>query len=380
MNFQLTDEQLDLQRTVRSFAERELAPHTMEWDEQQTWPGEALRQIGALGLLGILVPSEYGGSGMGYIEYALAVSELSRVDGSIGLIVAAHNSLCTNHILLFGSDAQKKKFLPKLARGEWIGCWSLTEPEAGSDAAGTRTTGVRTKDGWVLNGAKTFTTNGNHAQVCVAMAVTAKSKGKHGISAFVAERGTPGFRPGKKENKLGMRASDTSEMVFEDCHLPPDGLLGQEGEGFVDAMQVLDGGRISIAALGWGMAQGAYEAARRYAQQRRQFGKAIAEFQGIQWKLADLATEIEAARLLTLSAAWQKDQGQTVTQASAMAKLYAGEAAVRAANECVQIHGGYGFIKDYPAEKFYRDAKLCTIGEGTSEIQRLVIARELLKS
>ncbi|HVA62840.1 MAG TPA: acyl-CoA dehydrogenase family protein [Terriglobales bacterium] len=379
MDFELNDEQRELQRTVREFATHEIAPHVMEWDEGQLWPGEVLRQLGAMGLLGMLVPAEYGGSGLGYIEYALAIAELARVDGSIGLIVAAHNSLCTNHILLFGSEAQKAKYLPKLARGEWIGCWSLTEPEAGSDAGGTRTTAVRSGDGWRINGAKTFTTNGNHAQVCVAMAVTHRERNKHGISAFVVEAGTPGFRPGKKENKLGMRASDTSEIVFDECQVGADGLLGEEGAGFVDAMQVLDGGRISIAALGLGMAQGAYDAARRYAKQRKQFGRAIAEFQAIQWKLADMATEIEAARLLTLSAAWQKDQGQTVTRASAMAKLYAGEVAVRAANECVQIHGGYGFIKDYPAEKFYRDVKLCTIGEGTSEIQRLVIARELLK-
>src|SRR6185437_5512101 len=377
MDFELTEEQRALQRTVRGFATREIAPHVMEWDEGQIWPGEALRELGAMGLLGVLVPSEYGGSGMGYVEYVLAISELSRVDGSIGLIVAAHNSLCTNHIFKFGSEAQKRNYLPKLASGEWIGCWSLTEPQAGSDAGGTRTTAVRQGSGWVLNGAKTFTTNGSHARVCVAMAVTDKSKGKHGISAFVIEQGTPGFRAGKKENKLGMRASDTSEMIFEDCQVPGDALLGGEGEGFVDALQVLDGGRISIAALGLGMAQGAFDAARRYAGERRQFGKAIGEFQAIQWKLADMATEIEAARLLTMSAAWQKDQGRTITQASAMAKLFAGEVAVRAASECVQIHGGYGFIKDYPAEKFYRDCKLCTIGEGTSEIQRLVIAREL---
>jgi alkylation response protein AidB-like acyl-CoA dehydrogenase len=378
MDFELNDEQRDLQRTVREFAEREILPHRLEWDEAQAWPGAVLQQLGAMGLLGVLVPAEYGGSGMGYIEYALAIEELARVDGSIGLIVAAHNSLCTNHIYLFGSEAQKRKYLPKLASGEWIGCWSLTEPQAGSDAGGTRTTAEREGGGWKLNGAKTFTTNGNHAQVCVAMAVTDRAQGKHGISAFVVERGTPGFRPGKKENKLGMRASDTSEMIFDDCRVGAEALLGREGEGFVDALQVLDGGRISIAALGLGMAQGAYEAARAYAKERRQFGRAIAEFQGIQWKLADMATEIEAARLLTFHAAWRKDQGETVTQASAMAKLYAGEVAVRAADECVQIHGGYGFIKDYPAEKFYRDAKLCTIGEGTSEIQRLVIAREIL--
>jgi len=379
MNFELSDEQRELRRTVREFAQREIGPHVMEWDEAQTWPEDVLRQLGGLGLMGVLVPAEYGGSGMGYVEYVLAIAELARVDGSVGLIMAAHNSLCTNHILLFGSAGQKAKYLPKLATGEWIGCWSLTEPQAGSDAGGTRTTAVRNPQGWLLNGSKTFTTNGNHAQVCVAMAVTDRGLGKHGISAFIIERGTPGFRPGKKENKLGMRASDTSEIVFEDCQVPPENLLGGEGEGFVDALQVLDGGRISIAALGWGMAQGAYDAAFRYARERHQFGHAIADFQAIQWKLADMATEIEAARLLTLSAAWQKEQGLSVTKASAMAKLYAGEVAVRAANECVQIHGGYGFLKDYPAEKFYRDVKLCTIGEGTSEIQRLVIARELLK-
>ncbi|HXR97143.1 MAG TPA: acyl-CoA dehydrogenase [Terriglobales bacterium] len=379
MDLEFNQEQQELVRTVRAFAAREIAPHVMEWDEAQTWPADVLRQLGSMGLLGVLVPTEYGGSGLGYVEYALAIAELARVDGSIGLIVAAHNSLCTNHIYKFGSEAQRQRYLPKLATGEWIGCWSLTEPQAGSDAGGTRTTATAADGGWRLNGAKTFTTNGNHAQVCVAMAVTDRSQGKHGISAFIVEQGTPGFRPGKKENKLGMRASDTSEIIFEGCQVPAENLLGKPGSGFVDALQILDGGRISIAALGLGMAQGAYEAARKYAMERKQFGQAIAEFQAIQWKLADMATEIEAARLLTMSAAWQKDQGQTVTRASAMAKLYAGEVAVRAANECVQIHGGYGFIKDYPAEKFYRDVKLCTIGEGTSEIQRLVIARELLK-
>lgn len=380
MDFEFTDEQRDLQRSVRDFALREIAPHVMEWDEGQVWPAEVLRQLGDMGLLGVLLPPDYGGSGMGYVEYVLAISELARVDGSIGLILAAHNSLCSNHIYLFGTEAQKTRFLPGLARGRSIGCWSLTEPHAGSDAGGTRTTAIRNDRGWMLNGAKTFTTNGNHADVCVAMAVTDRSRGKHGISAFVVERGTPGFHPGKKENKLGMRASDTSEMVFADCQLPPEALLGELGHGFVDALKVLDGGRISIAALALGMAQGAYDAARAYALERHQFGHPIAEFQAIQWKLADMATEIEAARCLTFRAAWLKDQGRPVTEASAMAKLFAGEVAVRAAGECVQIHGGYGFIKDYPAEKFYRDVKLCTIGEGTSEIQRLVIARELLRS
>jgi len=380
MDFHLSDEQRALQRTLRDFAAREIAPHVMEWDEAQTWPADVVAQLGQMGMMGVLVPAAYGGGGLGYVEYALAIAELARVDGSVGLIVAAHNSLCVNHLLQFGSEAQKSRYLPKLARGEWIGSWSLTEPQAGSDAGGTRTTAVRTLDGWRLNGAKTFTTNGAHADVCVAMAVTDRNRGKHGISAFLIERGTPGFRPGKKENKLGMRASETSEIVFEDCDLPCANLLGAEGAGFIDALQILDGGRIGIAALGWGMAQGAFAAARQYAIERHQFGHAIAEFQAIQWKLADMATEIAAAGWLTLHAAWLKDQGESVTQPSAMAKLYAGEAAVRAANECVQIFGGYGFIKDYPAEKYYRDVKLCTIGEGTSEIQRLVIARELLEN
>lgn len=380
MDFELNDEQRDLQQAVREFARKEIAPFVMDWDEQQLWPGDVVAMLGKMGLLGMIFPAELGGAGLGYIEYSLAIEELARVDASVALIVAAHNSLCCNHIYLAGSAGQKQQYLPRLARGEWIGCWSLTEPGAGSDAGGTRTTAVRDGDHWVLNGAKTFTTNGRHADICVAMAVTTRERGKHGISAFLVEKGTPGFHAGKKENKLGMRASDTSEVVFEDCRLPADHLLGQEGEGFVDALRILDGGRISIAALAVGMAQGALDAARNYALQRKQFGKAIAEFQAIQWKLADMATEIEAARLLTRQAAWLKDQGQPVTRASAMAKLFAGEVAVKAASECVQIHGGYGFIKDYPAEKFYRDAKLCTIGEGTSEIQRLVIARDLLKT
>ncbi len=379
MEFRLSEEQRDLQRTVRDFAQREIAPHVRAWDEGQVWPGEVLAGLGRLGLMGMLVPPELGGSGFGYVAYALAIVELARVDGSIGLIVAAHNSLCGNHLFQFGSREQKARYLPRLARGEWIGCWSLTEPQAGSDAAGTRTTAVASAEGWRLNGAKTFTTNGAHADLCVALAVTDPARGRQGISAFLIERGTRGFRPGKKEDKLGMRASETSEMVFDDCLIPPKNLLGELNHGYRDALKVLDGGRISIAALAWGMAQGACDAARGYALQRRQFGRPIADFQAIRWKLADMATEIEAARLLTLQAAWLKDQGADITRAAAMAKLFASEAAVRAANECVQIHGGYGFIKDYPAEKFYRDVKLCTIGEGTSEIQRLVIARELLK-
>ncbi len=315
----------------------------------------------------------------GYIEYVIAVEELSRVDGSVGIIVAAHNSLCSNHIFLAGNEAQKRKYIPKLATGEFIGAWGLTEPGSGSDAGGARMSAVRKGGGWLLNGTKTFITNGHYADVMVVIAVTDKTAHTHGLSAFVVEKGTPGFRPGKKENKLGLRASDTSELIFEDCLVPGDALLGKEGDGFIDAMRVLDGGRISIAALGLGMAQGAYEAALKYSKQRSQFGKTISEFQAIQWKLADMATEIDAARLLTMRAASMKDSGQKTTLESSMAKLFAGEVAVRCANECVQIHGGYGFIKDYPAEKFYRDVKLCTIGEGTSEIQRLVIARQILK-
>ena len=316
---------------------------------------------------------------MSCLDYVLILEELARVDPSVALIVAAHNSLCSQHIFLAGNAEQKQRWLPRLASGEWIGCWSLTEPQAGSDAGGTRCRAVRRGADWVLNGGKTFTTNGGHAQLCVAMALTAEGRGKHGISAFAIEQGTPGFRVGRKENKLGMRASDTVEVIFEDCQLPGGALLGAEGEGFIDALRVLDGGRIGIAALSVGLAQGAYEAARGYARERRQFGRAIAEFQAIQWKLADLATEIEAARWLTWHAAWRKDQGLPVTRHSAFAKLAASETAVRAGNECVQIFGGYGFVKDYPAEKFYRDAKLCTLGEGTSEIQRLIIAREILK-
>src|SRR6202522_2969306 len=331
-----------------------------------------------MGLMGAIFPVELGGSGLGYVDYALAVEELSAVDGSIGIIVASHNSLCTNHIFVAGNDEQRCKYIPLLASGKWLGAWGLTEPGSGSDAGSARTTAVRKGDRWVLNGNKTFITNGQYADVSVIIAVTDKTKGTRGLSAFVVEKGTPGFRAGKKENKLGLRASDTSELIFEDCEIPSENLLGQEGEGFIDSMRVLDGGRISIAALSLGIGRGAYEAARRYAKQRHQFGKAISEFQAIGFKLADLATEIDAARLLTMRAASMKDAGMKTTLESSMAKLYTSEVAVRAANECVQIHGGYGFIKDYPAEKYYRDVKLCTIGEGTSEIQKLVIARQLL--
>jgi alkylation response protein AidB-like acyl-CoA dehydrogenase len=377
--FTLTEDQEQLRREIRDFAAREIAPNVMRWDEASEFPADVVRQLGQMGLLGMIFPVEYGGAGLGYVDYALAIEELSAVDGSIGIIVAAHNSLGTNHIFLAGNEEQRRKYVPRLASGEWLGAWGLTEPGSGSDAGGARTTAVRKGDTWVLNGNKTFITNGHYADVAVVIAVTDKSQGTHGLSAFVVEKGTPGFRPGKKENKLGLRASDTSELIFEDCEIPVENLLGREGEGFVDSMRVLDGGRISIAALSLGIARGALDASLKYVKERRQFGKAIAEFQGIQWKLADMATELDAARLLTQRAAVLKDAGQKVTRESSMAKLFASEVAVRICDEAVQLHGGYGFIKDYPAEKFYRDVKLCTIGEGTSEIQRMVIAREILK-
>jgi alkylation response protein AidB-like acyl-CoA dehydrogenase len=379
VDFQFTEEQQQLRRSVREFAEREILPHVMEWDEVSQFPLETVKELGRLGLMGVIFPSEYGGAGLGYVEYVLAIEELARVDGSVGLIVAAHNSLCTNHIFVAGNEEQRRKYVPKLATGEFIGAWGLTEPSSGSDAGSARMNAIRKKACWVLNGTKTFCTNGHYADVAVVIAVTDRAAHTHGLSAFIVEKGTPGFKLGKKENKLGMRASDTAELIFEDCVIPNSNLLGKEGSGFIDAMRILDGGRISIAALALGMAQGAFEAALNYSKQRQQFGKLISEFQAIQWKLADMATEIEAARLLTLRAASMKDQGCKTTLESSMAKLYASEVAVKAANESVQIHGGYGFIKDYPAEKFYRDVKLCTIGEGTSEIQRLVIARQLLK-
>src|SRR5580700_12253542 len=377
--FGLTEEQKQLQSSVRAFAEGEIAPHVSEWDEKSEFPHEVVKKLGAMGLLGVIFPESLRGAGMGYVEYVLAIEELSRVDGSVGIIVAAHNSLCTNHIMLAGNDEQRKRWIPKLASGQWLGAWGLTEPGSGSDAGGARTSAVRKGDEWVLNGNKTFITNGSYGDLAVVVAVTDKSQGTRGLSAFLVEKGTPGFRAGKKENKLGLRASDTSELIFEDCEIPAENLLGAEGEGFIDAMRVLDGGRISIAALALGIGRGALDAALKYVKERRQFGKAIAEFQGIQWKLADMATELDAARLLTQRAAVLKDAGRKVTQESAMAKLYASEVAVRICDEAVQLFGGYGFIKDYPVEKFYRDVKLCTIGEGTSEIQRMVIAREILK-
>ena len=377
--FVLTEEQKHLRRELHGFAIREILPHVMQWDEASEFPLATIKKLGALGLMGVIVPAEYGGAGLSYVDYTLALEELSAADGSIGLTLAAHNSLGTNHILLAGNDEQKKKYVTRLASGEWLAAWALTEPSSGSDAGGARTSAVKRGDRYVLNGNKTFITNGHYADVAVVIAVTDKAKGTHGLSAFIVEKGTKGFHPGKKENKLGLRASDTSELIFEDCEIPAENLVGLEGQGFVDAMRVLDGGRISIAALSLGIARGALDAAVNYVTQRRQFGRAIAEFQGTQWKLADMATELDAAKLLTLRAAVLKDAGCKVTRESSMAKLFASETAVRICNEAVQLFGGYGFIKDYPVEKFYRDVKLCTIGEGTSEIQRMIIAREMLK-
>lgn len=380
MNFELNEEQQQIKYSVREFAESEIRPHVMEWDETQHFPEELRPKLAELGLMGVLFPEQYGGAGMGYIEYATIIEELGRVDGSVGLSVAAHNSLCSNHIFTFGSEDQKQKYLVPLAQGQSFGAWGLTESQAGSDASGTRTTAIRSNGGWKVNGSKNFITHAIACNTLVAVAVTDKSKGSHGISAFIFDKSMEGFRSDKKENKVGMRASETSSVVFEDCYVPDENRLGNEGEGFLQAMQVLDGGRISIAALSVGIAQGAYEAAVKYAKERQQFGKPIAEFEGIQFKLADMATQIEAARLLTLQAAALKDAGKKTTQQSAMAKLFASEVAVRVAEESVQIHGGYGYTKDYPAEKYWRDSKLCTIGEGTSEIQRLVIAKQLLKA
>jgi len=380
MNFELTEEQKQIKASVREFAESEIAPHVMEWDESQHFPVELQPKLADLGLLGVLFPEEYGGAGMGYVEYATIIEELSRVDGSVGISVAAHNSLCSNHIFNYGSEEQKKKFLTPLASGTHLGAWGLTEPSAGSDASGTKSTAVRADGGWIVNGSKNFITHAIHADTCVAMAVTDRSKRSKGISAFIFEKGMNGFSPSKKENKLGLRASETASVVFEDCFVPDSNLLGDEGQGFVNAMEILDGGRISIAALGVGIAQGAYESAVRYSQERQQFGKPISEFQAIQFKLANMATQIDAARLLMYRAAWMKDQGKKTTKESSMAKLFASEISVEVCEEAIQIHGGYGYTKDYPAEKYWRDSKLCTIGEGTSEVQRLVIARQLVAS
>jgi hypothetical protein len=379
MNLRPTAEEELLRRTVREFAEAEIRPHVMTWDEAQHFPEELLPKLASLGLLGIQVPERYGGAGMSALDYCICLEELARVDPSVALSVAAHNGLSVAHLMLAGSEPQKQRYVPPLARGDHLGAWALTEAGSGSDAAAMRTTARRDGRQWILSGSKQFITHGAIGGTVVAMAVTDRRLGRKGISAFVIERGTPGMRAGKKENKLGMRASDTSELVFEDCRIPAEALVGAEGEGFIQTMQVLDAGRIGIAALAVGLAQGAYDAARSYALDRRQFGQPIAYFQAIRWKLANMATSIEAARLLTYRAAWLRDQrAERITAASSMAKLYASEIAVRAAEEGVQIHGGYGFIKDYAAEKYFRDVKLCTIGEGTSEIQRLVIARELL--
>lgn len=387
MNFELNEEQKQIKYSIREFAESEIRPYVMEWDEAQHFPVELRPKLAELGLMGILFPEEYGGAGMGYVEYATIIEELGRVCGSVGLSVAAHNSLCSNHIYTFGSEEQKQKYLVPLAQGESFGAWGLTESQAGSDASGTRTTAVRTgsdsdrvPSGWTVNGSKNFITHAIACNTLVAVAVTDKEKGNRGISAFIFDKSMEGFRSDKKENKVGMRASETASVVFEDCFVPAENLLGNEGEGFMQAMKILDGGRISIAALSVGIAQGAYEAALKYAKERQQFGKPIAEFQAIQFKLAEMATQIECSRLLTLQAAAAKDAGQPVTAKSAMAKLYASETAVRVSEEGVQIHGGYGYTKDYPAEKYWRDSKLCTIGEGTSEIQKMVIAKNLLKS
>jgi alkylation response protein AidB-like acyl-CoA dehydrogenase len=378
MDFRPTEEQELLRHSVREFAETEIRPHVRQWDLDQHFSPELVPKLAALGLLGIQFPERYGGAAMSAIEYCICIEELARVDPAIALSVAAHNGLCSSHIFFFGTEEQKQKYLVPLARGEKVGAWGLTESTSGSDAAGMRTTAARAGACWVLSGSKMFTTHGRIGDVMVVMAVTNRALGAKGISAFIVERGTPGMSAGKKEDKLGMRASDTSEVIFDNCRIPADQLLGEEGQGFVETMQVLDAGRIGIAALAVGLAQGAYEAALSYARERKAFGKPIGSFQAIQWKLADAATRIEAARLLTYRAAYLKQQGARTTLQSSMAKLYASEIAVRVADDCVQIHGGYGFVKDYPAEKYFRDVKLTTIGEGTSEIQRLVIARQLL--
>ncbi|MCI0662411.1 MAG: acyl-CoA dehydrogenase [Acidobacteria bacterium] len=380
MQFDLTEEQLQVKQMVREFAEAEIRPHVMDWDEAQRFPRDLFFKMGELGLSGVIFPEEYGGAGMGYIEYATVIEEVSRVDGSIGLSLAAHNSLCTNHIFQYGTAEQKEKYVTPLASGQKLGAWALTEPSSGSDASGMKTTAARRNGGWLINGSKNFITHGISADTCVVMAITSREMRSRGISAFIVEREREGFIAGKKENKLGVRASETASIIFEDCWIPEENILGEQGRGFVNAMQVLDGGRISIAALALGIAQGAFESALKYAQERHQFGQAIFNFEAIQFKLADMATQIEAARLLTYRAAWLKDQKRPTTKESAIAKLYASEIAVKVSEEAIQIHGGYGYTKDYPPEKYWRDAKLCTIGEGTSEVQRLVIARQLVSS
>lgn len=379
MNFDQNENQKMIADMIRDFAEKEIRPHFMEWDESQEFPVHIFKKLGELGLMGVFIPEEYGGSGFTYFEYITVVSEIAKVCGSIGLSVAAHNSLCTGHIYYHGSEAQKKKYLPKLATAEWIGAWGLTETGTGSDAGGMNTTAVKEGNEWVLNGSKNFITHGKSGDVAVIIARTGEKGDSRGMSAFIVEKGTPGFSAGKKENKMGMRASETCELIFDNCRIPEDCLIGVEGEGFIQAMQILDGGRISIGALALGIAKGAYEASIKYAKEREQFGKPIAQFQAIGFKLADMATKIEAAELLLNQSAYLKNTGQNLTKESAIAKYYASEIACEVANEAVQIFGGYGYTKDFPVEKFYRDAKLCTIGEGTSEIQKLVISREILK-
>lgn len=379
MNIEVSETRKMIEETLRDFCKREIEPHIMEWDESQHFPVDVMKKLGELGMLGVLVPQEYGGSGLTYDEYITVVAEIGRVDPSIGLSVAAHNSLCTGHILYHANEEQKKKWLPKLATGEWIGAWGLTEVGTGSDAGGMNTTAVRDGDEWVINGSKNFITHGKSGDIAVVIVRTGEKGDSHGMTAFAVEKGTPGFSAGRKEDKLGMRASETTELIFENCRVPHENMVGEEGDGFVQAMKVLDGGRISIAALSIGLAKGAYDHAVKYAKEREQFGKPIAQFQAIAFKLADMATEIEASELLTYQAGAQKDRGERVTVSGAMAKYFSSEVCVRVANEAVQIHGGYGFTKDFPVEKYYRDCKLCTIGEGTSEIQKLVISKHLMK-
>jgi alkylation response protein AidB-like acyl-CoA dehydrogenase len=380
MNFSATDTQVSITEMIRDFAAKHIKPKMMEWDESQKFPVELFRQMGELGLMGVLVPTEYGGSGLGYFEYVTVVSEIAKVCGSIGLSVAAHNSLCTGHILYFGNEEQKKKYLPKLASGQWIGAWGLTEANTGSDSGNMRCTAVKDGDHWILNGTKNWITHGITGDVAVVLTRTGEPRSKDNITAFVVERGTPGFMAGKKENKLGMRASETAEMVFDNCRISDAQRLGEVGKGFHQAMKILDGGRISIAALSLGIAKGAYEASLKYSQERHQFDQPISNFQAIAFKLADMATQIEASELLIYQAADLKNRGEKMTKESAMAKYYASEAAVRISTDAVQIFGGYGYTKDFPVEKYYRDSKLCTIGEGTSEIQKLVISRDILRN
>ncbi|MFA3781979.1 acyl-CoA dehydrogenase family protein [Melioribacteraceae bacterium 4301-Me] len=373
------ENQIAIRNTIRDFAEKQIKPHVLKWDEEQKFPLEIMKQLGELGFLGILVPEKYGGSGLGYIEYAIIVEEIAKVDPAIALSVAAHNGLCTNHILVYANEELKEKYLPDLATGKKIGAWGLTEPSSGSDAAGMMTTAIKHEEHFILNGTKNFITHGASAETAVVMAITDKTKGKNGISAFILEKGFSGFASGKKENKLGMRASETAQLIFENCRVPLKNLIGNEGEGFKQAMKILEGGRISIAALSVGLAESCLDAATKYAKERKQFGKTLSEFQAIQFKLANMATELEAAKILTYKAAKMKDEGKDISTSASMAKLYASEIAEKAASQAVQIFGGYGYIKEYPVEKFYRDVKLLTIGEGTSEVQRIIIAKNLLK-